>query len=234
MIVKEVCVDNIYDALSAVKKGANRLELCSDLEQDGLTPSYELLIEAKLKLTLPVRVMVRPHSKSFVYNEDELNQMKKTINYCKKMNFDGVVFGCLNEKLELDLKKIEVLSILAKPLKVIIHKAIDFTNSPLKSLKKLIQIDLVDGVLTSGGAKTALHGIEVLNKLMDVIPENFDLISAGKITNQKLPISSIRIKKFCANSSFTSVSQEVENFKPPFSLDAGLLKTLKHDFELKD
>ena len=48
MIVKEVCVDNIYDALSAVKKGANRLELCSDLEQDGLTPSYELLIEAKL------------------------------------------------------------------------------------------------------------------------------------------------------------------------------------------
>ena len=70
MIVKEVCVDNIYDALSAVKKGANRLELCSDLEQDGLTPSYELLIEAKLKLTLPVRVMVRPHSKSFVYNEE--------------------------------------------------------------------------------------------------------------------------------------------------------------------
>ena len=184
MIVKEVCVDNIYDALSAFKKGANRLELCSDLEQDGLTPSYELLSEVKLKLTLPVRVMVRPHSKSFVYNDDELNQMKKTINYCKKMNFDGVVFGCLNEKLELDLKKIEVLSILAKPLKVIIHKAIDFTSSPLKSLKKLIQIDLVDGVLTSGGAKTALHGIEVLNKMMDVIPENFELISAGKITNR--------------------------------------------------
>ena len=64
MIVKEVCVDNINDALSAFKKGANRLELCSDLEQDGLTPSYELLSEVKLKLTLPVRVMVRPHSKS--------------------------------------------------------------------------------------------------------------------------------------------------------------------------
>ena len=184
MIVKEVCVDNIHDALSAFKKGANRLELCSDLDQDGLTPTYELLSEVKLKLTLPLRVMVRPHSKSFVYNDDELNQMKKTINYCKKMNFDGVVFGCLNEKFELDLQKIEVLSIFAKPLKVIIHKAIDLTNSPLKSLKKLIEIDLVDGVLTSGGAKTALHGIEVLNKMMDVIPENFELISAGKITNR--------------------------------------------------
>ena len=194
MIIKEVCVDNIYDAISAFKKGADRLEICSNLDQDGLTPSDELLSEVKLRLPIPVRVMVRPHSKSFVYNNDELNQMKKTINYCKKMNFDGVVFGCLNEKFELDLQKIEVLSIFAKPLKVIIHKAIDLTNSPLKSLKKLIEIDLVDGVLTSGGAKTALHGIEVLNKMMDVIPENFELISAGKITNRNFNLIHKKIK----------------------------------------
>ena len=194
MIVKEVCVDNIYDAISAFKKGADRLELCSNLEQDGLTPSYELLSEVKLKLPIPVRVMVRPHSKSFVYNNDELNQMKKTINYCKKMNFDGVVFGCLNEKLELDLQKIEVLSILAKPLKVIIHKAIDLTNSPLKSLNNLIEINSVDGVLTSGGAKTALNGIEVLKKMMNVIPKNFELISAGKITDQNFSLIHKNIK----------------------------------------
>ena len=194
MIIKEVCVDNIYDAISAFKKGADRLEICSNLDQDGLTPSDELLSEVKLKLPIPVRVMVRPHSKSFVYNNDELNQMKKTINYCKKMNFDGVVFGCLNEKLELDLKKIEVLSILAKPLKVIIHKAIDLTNSPLKSLNNLIEINSVDGVLTSGGAKTALNGIEVLKKMMDVIPKNFELISAGKITDQNFSLIHKNIK----------------------------------------
>ena len=194
MIVKEVCVDNIYDAISAFKKGADRLELCSNLDQDGLTPSYELLSEVKLKLPIPIRVMVRPHSKSFVYNNDELNQMKKTINYCKKMNFDGVVFGCLNEKLELDLQKIEVLSILAKPLKVIIHKAIDLTNSPLKSLNNLIEINSVDGVLTSGGAKTALNGIEVLKKMMNVIPKNFELISAGKITDQNFSLIHKNIK----------------------------------------
>ena len=194
MIIKEVCVDNIYDAISAFKKGADRLEICSNLDQDGLTPSDELLSEVKLKLPIPVRVMVRPHSKSFVYNNDEFNQMKKTINYCKKMNFDGVVFGCLNEKSELDLLKIEALSILSKPLKVIIHKAIDLTNSPLKSLKNLIEINLVDGVLTSGGAKTALNGIEVLKKMMDVIPKNFELISAGKITDQNFSLIHKNIK----------------------------------------
>ena len=31
--------------------------------------------------------------KSVESKNNELNQMKKTINYCKKMNFDGVVFG---------------------------------------------------------------------------------------------------------------------------------------------
>ena len=81
MIIKEVCVDNIYDAISAFKKGADRLEICSNLDQDGLTPSDELLSEVKLKLPIPARVMVRPHSKSFVYNNDEFNQMKKTINF---------------------------------------------------------------------------------------------------------------------------------------------------------
>ena len=188
MIIKEVCVDNIYGAISAFKKGADRLEICSNLDQDGLTPSDELLSEVKLRLPIPVRVMVRPHSKSFVYNNDELNQMKKTINYCKKMNFDGVVFGCLNKKLELDLQKIEVLSNIAKPLKVIIHKAIDFTNSPLKSLKNLIEINVVDGILTSGGAQTAFYGIEILRKMIYISPPEFEIISAGKITDQNFSL----------------------------------------------
>jgi copper homeostasis protein len=112
--------------------------------------------------------------------------MKKTIDFCKKNNISGVVFGCLNEKLELDLEKIKYLSKIANPMKVIIHKAIDLTNSPIKSLKKLLEINLVDGVLSSGGADTAYQGINVLRKMIDMIPENFELISAGKITADNL------------------------------------------------
>ncbi len=35
----EVCVDTFSDALAAESKGANRIELCSHLSLDGLTPS---------------------------------------------------------------------------------------------------------------------------------------------------------------------------------------------------
>ena len=187
-VVKEACVDNIQDAINAFKKGADRIEFCSHLDEDGLTPSNYDLISLKKSISIPVRVMVRPHSNSFNYNDDDLIQMKETIEFCKNQKFDGVVFGCLDEDNELDLNKIKFLADFAKPLNVIIHKAIDLTSSPLNSLKKLLEIDNVNGVLSSGGFETAELGTEVLKKMINISPNEFEIISAGKITNQNFKI----------------------------------------------
>ncbi len=186
MIVKEVCVDNLDDAISAFRNGADRIELCSNLFEDGLSPSFKVLKNSKLKIPIPIRVMIRPHSKTFNYNNEDLIEMKKTIEFCKKEKFDGVVYGCLNNKFELDLKKIEYLTTLSKPLKVIIHKAIDLTFSPLESLKKILRLENVDGVLSSGGESSASKGSEILKKMIDISPNGFEMISAGKITKENL------------------------------------------------
>ena len=187
-VVKEACVDNIQDAINAFKKGADRIEFCSNLKQDGLTPSNDDLIYLKKNISIPLRVMVRPHSISFNYNDDDLVQMKETIKFCKNKKFDGVVFGCLDDDNELDLNKIKYLADFAEPLNVIIHKAIDLTSSPLNSLKKLLEIDSVNGVLSSGGFETAELGTEVLKKMINASPNEFEIISAGKITNQNFKI----------------------------------------------
>ena len=42
-IIKEVCVDSLIDAICAQKNGADRIELCSRLDLDGLTPEKELI-----------------------------------------------------------------------------------------------------------------------------------------------------------------------------------------------
>ena len=185
-IIKEVCVDNIRDAINAVKLGADRIEFCSKLDEDGLTPRIEDLISIKKIVKCPIRVMVRPHSRSFVYSEKDLKEMKKTINLCNQHDFDGVVFGCLNANMELDIKKIKYLTEISKPLKVIIHKAIDLTSSPLNSLKQLIEIKQINGVLSSGGTDTAEHGINNLKKMIAISSPKFEIISAGKITNENL------------------------------------------------
>ena len=185
-IIKEVCVDNIMDAINAVKFGADRIEFCSRLDEDGLTPRTEDLISIKKIVSCPIRIMVRPHSKSFTYSEQDLDEMKKTINLCKEHSFDGVVFGCLDKNMELDIKKIKYLTDLSKPLNVIIHKAIDLTSSPLNSLKQLLEIKQINGVLSSGGADTAEHGLDNLKKMIAISPTEFEVISAGKITNENL------------------------------------------------
>lgn len=56
----------------------------------------------------------------------------------------------------------------------------------------------------------------------------FDVISW--ITHKKFSISSIRIKKFCSNTQFTSSAIKETDFSPPFSLADGLRRTIKHEF----
>ncbi len=55
----------------------------------------------------------------------------------------------------------------------------------------------------------------------------FDFISL--ISGKSFPISSIRIKKFCANTCFgTSISKT--GFSPPVSLKEGLIRTIQYEF----
>jgi nucleoside-diphosphate-sugar epimerase len=46
----------------------------------------------------------------------------------------------------------------------------------------------------------------------------------------KLPISSIRVKKFCASSEFSSAKDELDGFEAPFTLREGLDRTLEAEF----
>ena len=185
-IIREVCVDNIDDAVKAYNKGANRIEFCANLNEDGLTPNFKDLKELKSLVSVPIRVMIRPHSKSFEYNDYDIAKMTASIQFCKKEKLDGVVIGCLNEYNELDIKKINYLAQLAKPLNVIVHKAIDLTLSPIESLKNLFEINLINGVLSSGGSQTAEQGIYTLKNMVAISPKGFEIISAGKITNENI------------------------------------------------
>ena len=129
LIIKEVCVDSLSDAIKAEKNGANRIELCSRLDKDGLTPSRKLIKSCFNLLKIPIRVMIRPKHPSFVYYENEISQMIEEISYCKKIGVDGVVFGCLDNNFDFNINQIDLLSEIAKPLNVIIHKSINSTSS---------------------------------------------------------------------------------------------------------
>ncbi len=53
------------------------------------------------------------------------------------------------------------------------------------------------------------------------------------VTRKKLPISSVRVKKFCAVTQFDSTKAMTSGFVPPFSIEEGLSRTLKSEFGTK-
>ena len=60
-----------------------------------------------------------------------------------------------------------------------------------------------------------------------VIGKGFDLVAA--ITGKRLAISSIRVKKFCANSVYNT-SIEQTGFVPPLPLEQALAQTVRYEF----
>lgn len=184
--IKEACVETLEQAIAAENKGADRIELCSNLQLEGLTPSNDLIIQVLDKINIPVRVMIRPRAGNFLYSEKEITEMRRTVIKCKKFGVEGVVFGVLKAGNTLNLDVISLLTNLAFPLNVVIHKAIDDTPDLLKEVEKLKVIKGISTILTSGGAKTAIEGCGVLKEMIAASQNAIEIMPAGKITYENL------------------------------------------------
>ena len=185
-MIIEACVENFAQCIKAQKQGANRIELCADLESDGLSPSYELMKIAKDGLNIPIRAMVRSRAGDFCYTEKEVEEMLSTIDLCKEVGVEGVVFGACTTNQELDLQIIERLADRAKPMKVTIHKAIDCCKNPVQEIKALKKLKNVDAVLTSGAEPTADQGQNMLRMMIKEAAGQLEIIACGKVTNENL------------------------------------------------
>jgi len=191
-LIFEACVDTLEDALAAEQRGANRIELCSALDEDGLTPSQELTQQCIHQLSIPIMVMIRPRGGDFVYSEEEIRQMELDIDFFKQAKVAGVVFGLLTDQHFIDTENIERLVRRAQPLEVTFHKAIDYSFDTFKSFQELNTIDGITRVLTSGGRDTAWNGRLVIKAMNELPGRRIKIIAAGKI----LPENRAQIAEF--------------------------------------
>jgi len=160
----EVCANSLESALNAEKAGADRIELCSELAVGGITPSYGLLKAVSEKISIPVRVLIRPRSGDFTYSDDEFNIMKNDIKICGEMGFDGIVLGALHPNFIFDENRFWELGEMNHGLKTTFHRAFDWVPDAFWALEWIESLG-VDTVLTSGQQKTAVEGLELLTQL---------------------------------------------------------------------
>ena len=92
-ILLEACVETLDEALLAQKKGADRVEICSRLDLDGVTPNDSFVKNCINNLSIPIKVMVRPRAGNFVYSENELLNIQQKIIHYQSLGVGEVVFG---------------------------------------------------------------------------------------------------------------------------------------------
>lgn len=171
--IVEVCTENVASVLAAAQGGANRVELCARLDLDGLTPTDDMISEARAVEGLILHVLIRPRKGDFVYTAEEVSVMADSIDAARRLGADGVVFGTLLPSGEIDKEACALLMKHAKGMNVTFHRAFDVCKNPLAALEDIIALGF-NRILTSGQAASAEAGIPLLRKLIEK--------SAGRIT----------------------------------------------------
>ena len=157
MALLEVAASSLTSALAAQAGGAGRVELCGQLADGGVTPSYGLVAAARDRLQIPLYVLVRSRSGDFLYDEAEFELMQRDIEACVRLGCDGVVIGALDADAGVDLAGCRALVASAGGLDVTFHRAFDAARDPARALEDVIALGC-ERVLTSGGHRSALDG----------------------------------------------------------------------------
>ncbi len=181
----EVCVDSIKSARAAEEGGAQRIELCSDLLEGGLTPSYGMLKAAREALRIRVMAMIRPRGGDFCYSDDEFHAMQHDVEAARALGADGVVLGVLNPDGTIDAARTRALVEAARPLAVTFHRAFDMTRDPFDALETLIALGL-DRVLTSGQEPTVWDGVDLIADLVRRAAGRIVVMPGGGITDRNI------------------------------------------------
>ena len=166
----EVIVFNKESAIEAEKGGATQLELITDLDQDGLTPSIETIEEVVNSVNIPVHVMLRP-SNTFQHSDKEVKEMVKLIKEYKKLNVPGIVYGSLDEENKVNVKQLnKIQKACGDDIKLVFHRAADFARCPIEAWTTLKEQG-VKHILTSGGPGKAVDNLDMINVAQNYIED---------------------------------------------------------------
>lgn len=178
--ILEIACFNLSSAIKAAAAGADRIEFCANYWEGGITPLQRDILEAREKINVPIHVIIRPRGGDFNYSDAEFDEMEHAVHFCKEHKINGVVIGILTENFEVDLQACQKLVVLARPMSVTFHRAIDHCYQEDKAFEDLISLG-IDRVLTSGGKSNAHDGIAEIKRLQHLYGDKIIIMPGGGI-----------------------------------------------------
>lgn len=185
----EVLTKNVRTAL---EHGASRLELCSSMFSDGLTPSHEAAaIACEMSAgKMEVLTMIRPHARDFNYSKKDVDLILRSIEKFSILGADGIVFGAIDKTakcIDLDVTNDIVDLCFSLGLKATFHRAFDVLADRNIGLEQLISVG-VSRVLTSGTAWhsgfSADRGIEEIKRTIRLAANRTEIVIGGGVSEK--------------------------------------------------
>lgn len=210
-MVIEVCANSVQSAVNAAKGGADRIELCQNLNEGGTTPSWAAIKYCVEQLPLKTMVLIRPRPGNFRYNEVEFEAVKQDVVACRELGAHGVVIGFLDDDLEIDVARTAEVVKLARPMEVTFHRAFDCCRDWRKGLEQIIECGC-DRVLTSGQCSTALEGLATLREIVKQADGRIKILAGSgvKAANAREIVDGAQVKEIHASCKHAVVDPRDE------------------------
>ena len=185
MITLEICIDNYQSIINAQKANADRLELCSALGVEGLTPSPSLVTFAKDNFTGSLQAMTRHRAGDFYYDETDQQIMLADCKLMLELGVDGIVIGALTKDNQIDKEFLEPFIELTKQAgkELTFHRAIDLADDINQATQEIITLGF-DRILTSGGATNVVKGLETIKSLQQNFGNQIQIMPGGGINSR--------------------------------------------------
>jgi copper homeostasis protein len=183
--ILEIATSDFETTRSAVEGGADRIELCANLNEGGTTPSYGTIYQCRERIDVLLYPIIRPRGGDFLFTSDEYEVMLHDAKLCKQLGCDGIVIGLLNEDGTIDVKRTAAIIEIAYPMGVTFHRAFDRCRDAFEALEQLVQIGC-ERILTSGQQPTVNEGMDLITQLNKAADHRIAIMPGSGVRKENL------------------------------------------------
>jgi len=181
----EIATSDFITTKSAVEGGADRIELCANLAEGGVTPSYGYIKKCRDSFTVPLYPIIRPRGGDFLYTAEEFEVMMYDARLCRQLGCDGVVIGLLHKDGSIDITRTSRIVEAVYPLGVTFHRAFDRCADPIAAMEQLIEVGC-ERILTSGQQQNAIDGVELIAALNRMAAERIIIMPGSGVRKENV------------------------------------------------
>jgi copper homeostasis protein len=183
----EIACFNYESALIAQENGADRIELCENMQLGGTTPNAVVALKVREELSIKMHVIIRPRGGDFVYTDEEFVEMKQDIKLLKKLGIDGFVFGILNPDGTVNKKQNQELVHLASGCSCTFHRAFDVVKDIAQGLEDVIECGF-NSILTSGRGENVVEGLLDLEQIQQLAQDRIVIMPGGGLRSSNIAV----------------------------------------------